>query len=168
MAKVTKMTGIRIGRLAIAFLAAVLGTAAIGSVVQTQINLAAITGLGVAVPFGPRAATTAQDLLRFGPVMAAIAAAAFLPAFLVAWAAARAIPAWRRTIFALAGAAGLWAAFALMGFFTPMPTLVAAVRGTAGLAALSATGLVGGFLFAALLSGGPRPGEARPGEMRQA
>jgi len=133
-----------------AFLAAVLATAALASVAQTQINLAAITGLGVPVPPGLRIATTAQDLARFGPVMAAITAAALLPAFLVAAAVARALPAARPAVFALAGAAGLWTAFAAMGWFTPMPTLVAAARGAAGLAILCATGLAGGLVFAAL------------------
>jgi len=147
-------------RPAAAFLAAVLATAAAASVVGTQVNLAALTAMGVEVPPGVRARTTAQDLAGFGPFMALIAAAAFLPAFLAAGSATRLLaarlpaarlrPAWRAAAFALAGAAGLWAAFALMGLVTPMPTLVAAARGPAGLAALCATGLLGGLVFARL------------------
>jgi len=147
---VTRFSWAGAGRLAAAFLAAVVATALVGSVLQTQINLSSITGLGVPVPPGMRATTTAQDAARFGPVMAAIAAAAFLPAFLAAWALGRTVPGLRVAIYAVAGAAGLWAAFTLMGLFTPMPTLVAAVRGTKGLLAMSATGLVGGLLFAVL------------------
>lgn len=135
-------------RIAIAFLGAVVATAILASVVQTQINLASITRLGIPVPLGPRLATTAQDLLRFGPVMAAIIGGAFLPAFAAAALAVRRRPSWRPALFALAGAAGLWAAFQIMGFFTPMPTLIAAVRGTTGLALMSATGALGGLLFA--------------------
>mgnify|MGYP004525836439 CR=1 FL=1 len=145
------MTSKGLARRALAFASAVLATAALGSAVQTQINLAPIVAMGAPVTAALRAATTAEDLVRFGPVMAAIAAAAFLPAFAAAWFASRALPSVPGpAVFALAGVAGLWAAFALMGFFTPMPTLVAAVRGAAGLAAMSATGLAGGLVFAVL------------------
>lgn len=138
------------GRVLAGFLAAILGTAILGSVVQAQFNLAAIAGLGAEIPPGLWAATTARDVLGFGPVMAAIAAGAFLPAFLAAGLVARRLPGGRAAVFALAGMAGLWAAFTLMGFFTPMPTLVAAVRGAPGLLAMCATGLLGGLLFAAV------------------
>ena len=144
------MTLVRLSRVAIAFLAAVATTAVLGSVLQTQINIAAIESIGPAVPFGLRAATTAEDLLGFGPVMAAIAGAAMAPAFLVAgmfvWLADRS-PA---ILFSIAGVLGLFAAFGLMGHFTPMPTLVSAVRGPFGFAAMCATGLVGGLVFARL------------------
>lgn len=135
-------------RLFVAFLTAVAVTAIAGSVVQTQINIAAIESIGPHVPAALRASVTGQDILRFGPVMAAIAAAALLPAFAVAMIAIRVAPAWRAAIFALAGIAGLVAAFSVMGLFTPMPTLVAAVRGTAGFLGMSATGAIGGLAFA--------------------
>ncbi len=135
-------------RLPVAFLAAVLATAVLGSLVQTQANLAAIASLGIAIPPGLWLATTARDVPGFGPVMAAIAAGAFLPAFAAGALAARWWPGWRVPVFMLAGAAGLAAAFGLMGFFTPMPTLVAAVRGMPGFLAMSATGLAGGLVFA--------------------
>jgi hypothetical protein len=147
---VAGFNGRSLGRIVLAFIAGVLATAAVASVLQTQINLAAITGLGVAVPAGARAATTAEDLLRFGPVMAAITAAAFLPAFLIGGLVARAAPGLQAVVLAVAGALGLAAAFGAMGWFTPMPTLIAAVRSTAGLIAMSATGLIGGTAFALL------------------
>ncbi|MFC3693606.1 hypothetical protein [Chenggangzhangella methanolivorans] len=144
------MTLARLARVAIAFLAAVAATAVLGSVLQTQINIAAIESIGPAVPLGLRAATTAEDMLGFGPVMAAIAGAAMAPAFLVAgvfvWLADRS----PTILFSLAGVLGLFAAFGLMGHFTPMPTLVGAVRGPFGLAAMCATGLVGGLVFSRL------------------
>jgi hypothetical protein len=136
------------GRHAMAFLVAVAATAAVSSVVQTQINLSRLTGLGATVPPDLRALTTLQDVAFFGPVMAAITAAAFLPAFAGAWLISRAVPSGRFAIHALAGVVGLWAAFQLMGFVTPMPTLVAAARTQAGFAAMSLTGLIGGALFA--------------------
>ncbi len=83
--------------------------------------------------------------------MAAITAAAFLPAFSAAWLPSRALPSLRLPIFAAAGAFSLWAAFAAMGFVTPMPTFIAAARTLGGLLALSMTGLPGGAVFAALV-----------------
>ncbi|GBD48652.1 hypothetical protein [Methylopila sp. Yamaguchi] len=137
-------------RLALPFGLAVLATALVASVVQTQVNLAALALLGAPLTLGLNAATTAEDLVRFGPVMAAIAGAALLPALLVGLLATRFAPRWRTAILGLAGVAGLWTAFAVMGFFTPMPTLVAAVRGAVGLALMCTTGLVGGLVFARL------------------
>lgn len=137
-------------RLALPFGLAVLATALVASVVQTQVNLAALARLGAPLTLSLNAATTAEDLVRFGPVMAAIAGAALLPALFVGLLAARFAPRWRTAILGLAGVAGLWTAFAVMGFFTPMPTLVAAVRGAVGLALMCATGLVGGLVFARL------------------
>lgn len=136
-----------IGRLVLAFLVAVLATAIPASVLQTQINLSQLVALGAPVTPALRALTTLQDIVFFGPVMAAITVAAFLPAFAGAWAASGALPSARVPIHALAGVVALWAAFRLMGFFTPMPTLVAAARDQAGLLALSSTGLIGGALF---------------------
>lgn len=138
---------------AIVFAAAVLATAIAASVVQTQINLAALLALGAPVTPGLRALTTVQDVAFFGPVMAAITAAAFLPAFAAAYFVRRLAPIGAVALHALAGAIGLWAAFMLMGLFTPMPTLVAAARTPFGLLALSSTGLLGGALYGWARSG---------------
>ncbi|WP_153005514.1 hypothetical protein [Aureimonas ureilytica] len=113
-------------------------------------NLSRLIDLGAPVSPGIGALTTAQDIAFFGPVMAAITAAAFLPAFLAAWLVSRVFPPARIPIHMLAGAASLWTAFELMGFFTPMPTFVAAARTLDGLLALSSTGLIGGAMFAFL------------------
>ncbi|KPF67629.1 hypothetical protein IP69_13115 [Bosea sp. AAP35] len=137
-------------RLLIAFLVAVVITAILGSIAQTQFNLAAIAQMGGPVTGALHLRTTAQDLLGFGPVMGAIAAAAFLPAFAAAFVASRFVPAPAALVYALAGFLGIWAAFSLMGYFTPMPTLVAAVRGEIGLLTMSATGLIGGLVFSRL------------------
>lgn len=137
-------------RLAAGLVAGTLVTAVAGSIVQTQINLVSITRLGAEVPVGLRLATTAEDIVRFGPVMGLITLAAFLPAFAAAWLVGMARPRWAVPAAAMAGVAGLWTAFTVMGFFTPMPTLVAAVRTAPGLWAMCATGLLGGLVFAGL------------------
>ncbi len=136
------------GRQCAAFLLAVAATAILASIVQTQFNLAAIQALGAPVPAGVRALTTFEDIVRFGPVMAGIAAAAFLPAFLIAALVRRHLPDRPVVLHAVAGAMGLWVAFFAMGFVTPMPNLIAALRTLPGLLAVVATGLAGGAVFA--------------------
>lgn len=63
----------------VVLLAATLVTAVFASIVQTQINLAALLALDAPVTLAVRAKLTLEDILRFGPVMAAIAGAALLP-----------------------------------------------------------------------------------------
>ena len=155
-----------LARLVLPFLLAVAATALLASAVQTQINLSRLAALGAPVTAGIRVSTTLQDMALFGPVMAAITAAAFLPAFAAAALVSRLLPSVRLTVHALAGATGLWAAFMLMGFVTPMPTFVAAVREPFGLLAMSATGLLGGALFVAAARRTTRPG-VQPGRGAQ-
>lgn len=144
-----------------ALLAATLVTAVLASIVQTQINLAALLALDAPVTLPVRAELTFEDVLRFGPVMAAIAGAALLPAMVAGKLATRALPDSLRMIgFATAGAVGMWAAFVVTGLFTPMPELVAAARGTIGLALIGATGAIGGLVYARLIH--PRPRQRRP------
>lgn len=143
------MTIRAVGRSAAAFLLATVATALLASIVQTQVNLAALAVLGAPISGSVRVTTTLEDIAFFGPVMAAIAAAAFLPAFAVASLASRLVPVSRVAMHALAGAAGLAAAFWIMGFFTPMPNLIAALRTATGFLSVCATGFVGGAVFAA-------------------
>ncbi len=153
----------RIFHTLIMFAASVIITAILASIVQTQVNLGALIALGAPMPVATRWQVTIEDVARFGPIMAAIVAAAFLPAFTVAHVAARRFPpAWRATVFAVAGVFGLWTAFFIMGFVTPMPALVAATRGTTGLALICATGAVGGLTFARLTRTTPCKAVGRP------
>jgi aldose sugar dehydrogenase len=50
-------------------LTATLATAAVASLLQTQINLHALTELGLELGWQARADVTVEDLARFGPVM---------------------------------------------------------------------------------------------------
>ncbi|MEC9304941.1 MAG: PQQ-dependent sugar dehydrogenase, partial [Pseudomonadota bacterium] len=72
--------GARVLRFVIALLAGII----LGSVVQTQINLAALQALGVAIPFSVRASTTGKDLIHFAPLYAAV----LLPGFAMSQVAA--------------------------------------------------------------------------------
>lgn len=132
-----------------ALAAAILATAALASIAQTQVNLAALAALGAPVSAATRLLVTLQDLAGFGPVMTGIVAAAFMCAMpaghVIGRRRTRAV---RLAVQALAGAAGLWAGFALLALVTPMPALVDATGTAGGLAAVSLTGVVGGLLFA--------------------
>ena len=139
--------GARVLRFVIALLAGII----LGSVVQTQINLAALQALGVAIPFSVRASTTGKDLIHFAPLYAAV----LLPGFAMSQVAAalivrRKVRKCRALIHALAAVVGLWVTFWLANALAPMPTLIAATRGPLGLAAMLATAGLAGWLLAVL------------------
>jgi len=131
-----------------AFLIAVLATAVLGSVLQTQISLAALSAIGAPSGSELLAAVAAQDLLTFGPVMAAICGAAFLVAFPAIHVIGRLTHQIGRTVaMGLGGVIALWTAFWVMGFITPMPSLVAATRYPTGHLTMALTGCVGGLVY---------------------
>ncbi|MEC7817021.1 MAG: PQQ-dependent sugar dehydrogenase, partial [Pseudomonadota bacterium] len=144
----------------LAALIAILVGAVLGSLVQTQINLAALTGLGVTITPGQRLAALGHDLLSFAPIYGGLFAAIFLPALAITGGVLRVLRwpcpgAW----YALGAAVGLWAGLALVNAFAPMPTLIAATREAPGLLAMMATAGLAGWVFASLSRA---PGEAVP------
>ena len=148
------MTNASIWRMLAALITAAFATAVAASIVQTQINLAALVAMGRPVPIAARIETTLVDMARFGPVMMAIAGVALVPALLAARILGRLVIARGRVVLtALAGFVALLVAFQIMGWFTPMPALVMAVRGTAGLLLMSLTGALGGLVFDRILRG---------------
>jgi len=125
-------------------LAAALATAVVASLLQTQINLHALTQLGLEVSWQSRAAVTVEDLARFGPVMFGFSLAGGVIALGLQTGLRRlglsALPC-----ALLAGVAGLAIVLALLRSVIPMPA-VAAIREIPGLALLSLSGLVGGYV----------------------
>ncbi len=136
-------------RLLLAYLAATAATAALGSVVQTQFNLAALQGLGATIPLGTRLLTTAQDLAGFAPLWAAILALAFLIAFVSATVLAWFLPARRTALLVVAGTVAVFVTLLAMKFTLPI-TVIAATRAVAGFVSIGLTGTVGGWLYARL------------------
>lgn len=132
-----------------AWLAASLVTAAAGSIVQTQFNLAAIAALGAPIPITVRLHTTLQDLAGFAPAFAAVAGAAFLVAFPVAARLARRLhrPA---LLYTLAGIAAIITAILSMNALLGLAG-IGATRSLPGAAALAACGALGGWTFQRLL-----------------
>lgn len=140
-------------RLVMAWIAAVLSAAALGSVVQSQFNMAAIVSLGVAVTPRQWIGVTLQDLVGFAPLWAVVVAAALLIAFPLAALLARRMPEARMGVYFLAGGVGVMCALVIMAEVLPV-TMVAAARSPFGMALMALGGGVGGVVFARLT--GPR------------
>ncbi len=133
----------------LAFLAAALACAGLGSVVQTQMNLAAVASMGAPVPLAVRAETTALDLLHFAPGYAALVAVAFLIAFSVAGLLRKLTGASGLWLYILAGTAGIVVLLVAMNLALNI-TPIAAARSSAGIALLAVGGALGGWIFARL------------------
>jgi hypothetical protein len=129
---------------------AVAVTAALGSVVQTQLNLERIVELGVSLSLEQRVETTLADLVGFAPLWAIIVAAGMLVALLVAGALARRWPHASLGLHLLAGFTAPLAALVIMNAMLPV-TAIAAARGWAGIILISAPGAIGGWLYWLLL-----------------
>lgn len=132
------------------FLLAVLLATAVGSIIQTQYNLAAIQAIGAPIPLGVRLRTTGLDLLGFSPTFGLLVLLGFLFAMPVAAWSSRVLPTLRWPVFALAGAVAVLLALMLANALAPMPTLIAANRTVSGTLGLMASGSAGALLFAAL------------------
>lgn len=133
------------------FLFAVLLSSALGSVVQTQFNLANLQALGAPMTLSVRLHTTALDLLGFSPLFAVLVLLSFIVALPAATLLSRSWPVGRWLVFASAGAAAVWAAMSLANSLAPMPTLIGANRCIPGTLGLMACGSVGALLFALLM-----------------
>lgn len=131
----------------LSFVAAALIATLAGSIVQTQINLAAISALGPEISVPVRLRTTLADLLGFTPLYGALVTAALLGALPLAALAAHCRPHWSRWLFPLAAALGLWAALRVADALAPMPTLIAATRHAPGLIAMLLTAALGGWCY---------------------
>jgi aldose sugar dehydrogenase len=121
-----------------------------GTVVQTQFNLAALAGLGVAVPLGTRLAATLHDLRMFAPVYALVLLLPMLTAFVVARRLARERRRWRAWVYAGACAFALAVLLMIVNWLPAMPSLIVAARTLAGIAALAVTAGLGGWVYAQL------------------
>ncbi|TLX54259.1 hypothetical protein DN824_09380 [Stutzerimonas nosocomialis] len=142
-------------RIILTFALAVAFATAIGSITQTQFNLAALQTLGAQISLPVRMRATGNDLLGFSPAYAAIVGVTLLCALPIAALVSRFLPVWRLPVYFLAGGVGLLVAFQIADAFAPMPTLIAATRTPSGTAAMMLSGAFGGLLFATLLR--PRP-----------
>jgi hypothetical protein len=130
----------------LAFVLAVLITTVLGSIIQTQFNIASITALGAPAGFDLRLEVTAFDLLSFAPTYAIVAAFALLIALLVAAWPASAFPAIKLFWYGLAGFLAIYTALTIMNSMLPV-TVIGAARTPAGMVSLSMAGALGGWLY---------------------
>lgn len=114
------------------FVLAVLIAGVLGSIFQTQINLAVMRDIGPPVSFGLRLDSTWHDLTRFAPIYIAIILVTFSVAFPVAEFLARKVPGHRMIWLVLGASIGLWVCFQIINYFAPMPTFIAATRTLGG------------------------------------
>lgn len=133
----------------ISFLIALLVGVLLGSIVQTQINLAALQSIGVDIPMMLRLETTFNDLITFAPIYAAL----FSVSFLLSQVAAVLISRWlggrfQPLLSAGAAAVALLVTFKIVDSFAPMPTLIAATREVPGLIAMLVSAALAGWLHA--------------------
>lgn len=138
-----------IQRLILGFLAAVVLTVVWGSVVQTQYNLAALTGIGVEVGPGTNLRATFTDI--FSGFSLTYAAYMVLPALLVAFSVTWLVV--QRTgapllWFGLAGGLAILAAIPLVNWLSPLALLIGASRHFSCTVLMAVGGVVGGVLFA--------------------
>lgn len=138
------------------WLLAVLIATLLGSIVQTQFNLAALASLGVEISAATRLRATAHDLAGFTPLYGAVIATAFVIALPLASLLARRWLNAGTWLYPLAGGLGILAALLLMAAVLPI-TPVAAARSAPGLLALAACGVIAGWAYAGLHRNPRRP-----------
>ena len=137
-------------RIVFLYLLAVLVATLLGSLVQTQFNLAALQAMDVPVDLATRAQSSLHDLLTFTPIFVVMVAATLLLALPLAEALGRIFKPWRWLLYFLGGFVGIWAAFTLANTLLPMPTFIAATRETSGLLSMMAAVGLGSALFGRL------------------
>lgn len=130
------------------YLIAVVGTGLLGSVMQTQLNLARLRDIGPPVDLLTRWHSTWYDIIHFSPLLMLLSAVTFALALPVAHLVTR----WQLRQYAawcgLSGAAGFYVMLQVIDGVAPMPTLIAATRATPGLLLIVGCGFVGGLLYA--------------------
>ncbi len=137
------------GRLILAFLAASVLTVVWGSVVQTQYNLAALTGIGADIGPGINLRATLTDV--FSGFSLTYGGYVVLPALLVAlslaWLVVQRVGGslpW----FGLAGGLAILAGIPLVNWLSPLALLIGASRDWSCVFLMAAGGVAGGVLFA--------------------
>ncbi len=139
----------RLIQIVLAWMVAVLVAAGLGSIIQSQFNLAALGRLGFPVAPGERLAVSLHDLGSFAPLYAILVAIALAIGLAVSGTLARFWPRRRSGLHALAGLCALAALFALMNQLLPA-TLIAAARSGTGLGLMALAGGAAGWVFARL------------------
>jgi hypothetical protein len=134
-------------RAGLAFMAALVVGAALGTAGATQFVLDGLMAIGVDIPLGVRLATTGRDLVGMGPTFALVLIPGFLIGFAVAGLVSRLLPGLRLAIYVGAGAVAMVTTLLAMTTMLGLPP-IAGARTDAGLAVQALAGAVAGLVFA--------------------
>lgn len=138
MRKLLSLTGV--------FLAAVLCTHVIASVLATQHVLGRLADMGLGVTPSVRFSSTVHDIIGLGSSYLPLIAIGFLIAFFVAALISRRLPGARVALYVAAGAVAVVAVnLSLSAAFDIIP--IASARTTTGLLGQGLAGAFGGLLF---------------------
>lgn len=132
-----------------AWLAAVGAATVAGSLIQSHFTLAAIGRIHEPVAWRDRLVVYGHDLVHFAPLWGVIVALGLLIAFVAAGWLGRYRPAWRSTLFPLAGLVAVLTALLVMEAMLPV-TVIAAARSGLGLLLLCLGGALGGAVYLAV------------------
>lgn len=136
----------------LAFLAAVVVATVWGSIVQTQYNLAGLSGIGADITGGVRTGTTIGDI--FSGFTPTYGSHVVLPSLLVAFVVAALIPVQQRAarlmLFAAAGTVGIGLGIPIVNWLAPVALLVGATRDVSCIVVMALGGIIAGLMFASL------------------
>lgn len=135
------------------FIVAVLATFLLASIVGTQLVLADILSFGLVVSLSDRVSATIHDIAGLVTMLPILISVTFLLAFIIAESGRRIMSGKRTYWYMVAGLASLPASLALIKTLMG-GTVFAAARTGSGMLLIALCGLFGGWLFARLVNMG--------------
>ena len=135
------------------FIATVLATFLLASIVGTQLVLADILGFGLVVSSADRVSATIHDIAGLATMLPILISVTFLLAFIIAESGRRIMSGKHTYWYMAAGLTSLPAALTLIKTLMG-GTVFAAARTGFGMLLIALCGLIGGWLFARLVNRG--------------
>lgn len=142
----------------VAWVLASIMTHVLGSALMTQVVLRSLARFDIPVDLGARISMTIFDVGGLASSYLPLVAIALLLGFLVAALIARWKPAWRTTLYLLAGASAVGTMLGIMILTFGMNPLAGA-RGFNGIALQMLAGLFGAWVFLRIVDGASPPEE---------
>lgn len=131
----------------LAFIVAVLLTTILGSIFQTQVNLAYMRDIGPPIEFAMRIGNTWHDLTHFALLYAVIAFITLLVALPLAEWIAHKVPGHRMVWLVLGAVIGLTVCLQVVDAVAPMPTFIAATRSIGGTLTMLLAAAIGAMVY---------------------
>ena len=135
------------GKIVVAFIAAVLVGHVVGAGFFTQFNLGALIELGAPIDFAIRARTTVQDILGMFPIYTIAVSISLLVAFSIAALIVKRLPQLRYLGFISAGFAGFYAMHGLIEAAAGV-NLYWIAKTSMGILFQAVAGAIAGYVFA--------------------